>query len=100
MPHRNEKFKCVLDRTNPERLAIVQVRTKEGRLEVERPLLGAESIAKFVFGKATKKEKRKVYYMHENRLLRTFKMGAEIAALPSQIQQDIEERAAAADDTA
>ena len=64
-------------------------------MHYKKPLLGAETIAKFVFGKATKKERRKVYYMHENKLLPTFKMGAEIAALPSRIQQHIEERAAA-----
>jgi hypothetical protein len=60
-------------------------------------MFGAGSIAKDVFGKNNKKNRRKVYYLHQRGLLGTFKMGGEIAGRRSTIRQKIAELEAAAE---
>src|SRR5262249_35847454 len=52
-------------------------------------LIGANNIAEFMLGNRSAKARRKVYYMHEQRLIPTFKLGAEIAARPSRLREHI-----------
>jgi hypothetical protein len=59
-------------------------------------MLGAAAIARDVFGKDNKKNRRKVYHLHHQGLLGTFKMGGEIAGRRSTIRQKIAELEAGA----
>lgn len=54
-------------------------------------MFGAGSIAKDVFGKNNKKNRRKVYHLHNQGLLGTFKMRGKIAGRRSTIRQKIAE---------
>jgi hypothetical protein len=55
-------------------------------------MFGSGPIAKSVFGKDTKKNRRKVYHLHELGVLGTFKMGGRLAGRKSTIRQRIAER--------
>ena len=59
-------------------------------------LLGASAIAREVLGNDTVKNRRKIYHLHQRRLLPTFKLGSEIAARRSAIRQRIADRERAA----
>jgi hypothetical protein len=52
-------------------------------------MFGAAEIARDVFGKDNKKNRRKVYHLHHQGLLGTFKMGGEIAGRKSTIRERI-----------
>jgi hypothetical protein len=55
-------------------------------------MFGAGAIAKHLFGKDTRKNRRKVYHLHGLGMLGTFKMGGEIAERRSTIGKNIAER--------
>lgn len=55
-------------------------------------MVGAGAIAEYLFGKDTKKNRRKVYYLHAGGILGTFILGGKIAARRSTIVQRIAER--------
>jgi len=52
-------------------------------------MFGAGAIAKELLGKDTRKNRRKVYHLHQRGLLGLFKMGGEIAGRRSTIRERI-----------
>jgi hypothetical protein len=54
-------------------------------------LLGAGAIAKEVFGKDTKANRRKVYHLDEVGALPTFRLGKQLALRPSALRKRIDQ---------
>jgi hypothetical protein len=54
-------------------------------------MFGAAAIARDVFGKDDKKNRRRIYHLHELGLLGTFKLKGQIAGRRSTIRQKIAE---------
>jgi hypothetical protein len=53
--------------------------------------LGAGGIAEEVLGKDTRKNRRKIYHMHETGALPTFLLGKQLALRPSALRKKIDD---------
>ena len=53
-------------------------------------ILGGSALAQFLFKDGSEKKRRKVYHMHERKLLPLFKVGPELAGRKSTLTRHIE----------
>jgi hypothetical protein len=54
-------------------------------------LIGAGPIAEFMFGKNTKENRRKVYYLHGQAVIPTFFWAKQLALVPGDLRNRIDE---------